>query len=376
MSLFNTSTSTLSKAEQIARLRLIRTDGIGPITFRHLLSRFVTAERAVEEAPVLAARGGKKKPMIIADRKKILHEMNKLNDLGAYVLHLGCPDYPARLGVLEDAPPVLFAQGNPHLLEKDTIGIVGSRNASAAGLRLTSVLAAGLSDKGIIIASGLARGIDTAAHKPALKGGTIACIAGGLDIIYPPENEALQEAIAKRGVILSEMPLGTKPQARHFPRRNRLISGISLGILVVEAADKSGSLITARCAAEQGREVFAVPGSPLDPRSNGTNRLIKDGAILVRGLDDITNELASIRLKPFDEDEDVPLFNYNPMDYDDIQEKDRNTIEMLLSNTPTQIDEIIRHANMEAGTVHAILLEFELAGRAIRYPGGRVCLAY
>ena len=289
------STSSLSDSEKVARLRLSGTNRVGPITYRHLLARYGSAEKALEAIPELSARGGKQlKP---PPKRHAEKELAALARFGGEALFLGDGNYPARLAAIDDAPPVLFAKGHTHLLEKDIIGMVGARNANAAGIKMTRDLAAGLAEAGIVIASGLARGIDTAAHAASLQTGTIACIAGGLDIVYPRENEQLQDAIAAQGLILTEASLATRPTARHFPKRNRLISGISLGIVVVQAAKRSGSLITARQAGEQGREVFAVPGSPLDPQSQGANLLIRQGAKLTQTAEDVLEELTALRAR-------------------------------------------------------------------------------
>ncbi len=371
---------TLSHSERIASLRLIRTDNVGPVTYKHLMNRYGSASDALDAIPDLAAQGGKKRPLKIPPLAAIERELEAIEHMGAQMLVIGEPDYPVRLAATEDGPPIVFIKGHVHMLSKESIGIVGARNASAAGMRITQTIAGKLSEKGIVITSGLARGIDTAAHSASLTGGTMACLAGGLDIVYPKENERLHDMIAEQGVLITEMPLSTKPQARHFPRRNRLISGLSIGVLVIEAAYKSGSLITARYAADQGREVFAIPGSPLDPRCQGTNKLIKDGAILTQSADDILNELESLRRAGFSEpssDGDLPLFAaitqtasnaVNPTD------SNREAIISLLSHTSVTIDELVRLSDLEAGTVLAIILELELASIAIRYPGNKIAL--
>lgn len=370
----------LPNAEKLARHRLIRTPNVGPITFRYIINQFGSALAALEHLPDFAQRGRSKKPLKIADEGPILQELKGLKKINGFCLHLGSTDYPELLAQLEDAPPILFARGhaalsNTHISGKPTLGIVGARNASASGIRLTQEISTALSEEDIIITSGLARGIDTAAHKASLKGGTIACLAGGIDIIYPPENAALYDAIAEAGLLLSEMPLSTKPQARHFPRRNRIISGLSQGILVVEAAEKSGSLITARYAADQGRDVFALPGSPADPRARGCNRLIKDGAILVQSAEDIIAELSAPRpntaLEPSAAD-------YTPRRNSQVAtptDKERQQVTELLSPTAVPIDDLIRLTQMPAGHIHAIILELELAGRASRVTGNKVCLS-
>ena len=276
----------MTEADRRAWLRLARTENVGPVTFHNLLARFGSAAAALEELPRLASRGGSR-TFILPDENHIAQEMGKLSALGGRLL-LSCEaDYPRGLKALEAPPPVLSVLGHPHLLGKEMIAIVGARNASALARKFADILARELGFAGIVIVSGLARGIDAAAHEAALAVGTVAVVAGGVDMIYPPENDRLYAAIKNQGVILSEMRLGETPQARHFPRRNRIISGLSRGVVVVEAAEKSGSLITAQYALEQGREIFAVPGSPLDPRARGANRLIRDGATLTESAEDI-----------------------------------------------------------------------------------------
>ncbi|WP_374764974.1 DNA-processing protein DprA [Yunchengibacter salinarum] len=367
---------SMDAEERLARLRLIRTDSVGPITFRHLLARYGSARAALDAVPALAARGGRKAPPRIPDTRSVKQELSRLSALGGTDLHLGDSAYPAALAAVEDAPPVLFVLGHPHLLEKTCVGLVGARNASAAGQKMAATLAAGLAEAGMIVVSGLARGIDSAAHHAALDGGTVACVAGGVDVVYPRENQVLFDAMTRQGAVVSEMPMGTRPQARHFPRRNRLISGLSRGIVVIEAAERSGSLITARLAGEQGRDVFAVPGSPLDPRARGTNRLISEGATLVQTVDDIVEALAASGPAPFEEGEDLPLFRTaataTESDAPECDERAREVIAGLISPSPTPLDELIRLSGLPAGAVQGAVLELELAGLAERLPGGRV----
>ena len=262
----------LSSEQRIDWLRLIRTDGIGPATFRQLLDKFGDADEAIAQAPALARARGRRNIFKIASKDQINAELDQADYLGARFIASCEPAYPAPVKAISDAPPVLCVKGDPELLAKNTIGIVGARNASAAGRKIARDLAKDLGANGLVIASGLARGIDGAAHQAALATGTIAVVAGGIDVIYPPEHADLTNEICQRGLVISEMPLGYQPKGRDFPRRNRLISGLCLGVIIVEAALRSGTLITARCAVEQGRDVFAIPGSPLDPRSQGTNR--------------------------------------------------------------------------------------------------------
>ena len=283
--------------DQIARLRLIRSDNVGPVTYFQLLARFGTAQAALDAIPDLAARGGGRVPRI-APKAAVEREMAAVQALGARYLFLGQGLYPPLLAELETAPPALIAKGQLSLLDKPAIAMVGARNASAAACRFARHLAQTVAEAGAAIVSGLARGIDTAVHDGAMEGGTIAVIAGGIDVYYPPENEARQRDIAERGLLLAEQPPGIEPRARHFPYRNRIIAGLAHGTVVVEAAPKSGSLITARYAAEFGRDVMAVPGSPLDPRAQGCNGLIREGATLIQNADDVLETIRPFHLRP------------------------------------------------------------------------------
>lgn len=365
----------LSHAERIDRVRLIRAENVGPVTFMRLLERFGTATAALAALPELARRGGRTAPLRVPGKAEMEREAAALDKLGGRWLFRGGAEYPVALAAVDDAPPVLTLLGFPALLSRPCIGIVGARNASIVGRKMAEKLGRDLAEAGFTVVSGLARGIDTAAHQGSLTGGTIAVVAGGVDIIYPPENDGLYRDIVHRGAVLAESPLGTEPQARHFPRRNRLISGLSLGVVVVEAALKSGSLITARFAAEQGREVFAVPGSPLDPRAQGCNRLIKDGAALVENADDIISHLQGALRRPMAE---PPGSGFRPVNHaaeDEAElEKARRLVGECLSPTPVLIDEVVRGCQLSAGIVLTVLLELELAGRLQRHPGGQVSL--
>lgn len=369
----------LSAAERLARLRLSRSENVGPVTFRHLLSRYGTAMAALEALPELARRGGRTKPLRIAGVAEAKRELERLEALGAGVVIVDEPDYPPVLAALDDAPPILTVQGARHLLARPTVAIVGARNASLNGRRFAETLARDLGAAGWVVVSGLARGIDGAAHQGALASGTIACVAGGVDVVYPPEHADLHAEIAARGAVVSEMPPGTQPTARHFPRRNRVIAGLSLGVVVVEAAEKSGSLITARLAGEQGREVMAVPGSPLDPRCKGTNGLIRDGAHLIEGAADVMAVLTPLlhRLK---EPRQGDLFAHppppppTPLDETGLA-KARTLVLELLGPSPVLVDELIRECHLSSAFVSAVLLELELAGKLDRLPGNRVALA-
>ena len=366
----------LPVAEKLARLRLIRTETVGPTTFRALIARYGSAVAALEAIPDLAARGGRRRPLRIPPKAAAEREMEAIAGFGAEALFLGDPAYPGLLAAIEDAPPVLLAKGAGHLLARPTLAIVGARNASSAGRRLSGDIARAVGGAGVTVISGLARGIDTAAHVASLDTGTIAAVAGGLDVIYPRENAELQTAIAERGLLVSDEPLGVQPQARHFPKRNRIISGLALGVLVVEAAQRSGSLITARLAAEQGREVFAVPGSPLDPRAKGTNVLIRQGATLVESAIDVLDVLGSLR--PPVAEPAMDLFRHAagemPMD-DRLTEDIRRQLRELLSPAPVAIDDLARDCDAPPGAILVAILELELAGQAERHPGGRISLA-
>jgi DNA processing protein len=357
--------------DHVARLRLIRSDNIGPVTYFHLLARFGSASAALDAVPDLAARGGGRAPKL-ASRALVEREMAEMERLGARYLFLGQGLYPPLLAELESAPPALIVQGNLALLEKPAIAMVGARNASAAACRFARTLAQGLGASGVTVVSGLARGIDTAAHDGSIDSGTIGVIAGGIDIFYPPENEARQRAIAEKGVLIAEQPPGIEPRARHFPYRNRIIAGLAQGTVVVEAAPKSGSLITARYAAEYGRDVMAVPGSPLDPRAQGCNQLIREGAILVQNAEDVLETLRPFALRPLAQ----PSQDYTcPSTSSDAGDADRQAVLDLLSPTPVSVDEIIRLSDLPPAIVQTILLELELAGRLERHAGGRAALA-
>jgi DNA processing protein len=365
-------TIQLTNADRLDRLRLIRSDNVGPRTFRSLVQHFGSARAALERLPDLARRGGAARPGGICSDADARAELAACAKYGVSLLAPGEAGYPPRLATLDDSPPLLGVRGAQETLMRPVIAIVGSRNASGAGLKFAGQLARELSEAGFVIVSGLARGIDQAAHRASLGGGTVAVLAGGHDRIYPPEHEDLLAAILEReGAAISEMPLGHEPRARDFPRRNRLISGSALGVVVVEAAHRSGSLITARLAAEQGREVFAVPGSPLDPRAAGTNDLIKQGATLVTEASDIIQAVAPIMERPLapalrEDDGDPPV--------SDPQADERERIVGLLGPVPILIDDLIRMAGTSPAIVRTVLLELELAGRRERQGGGLVSL--
>jgi DNA processing protein len=364
------SSTNLTDAQRIDWLRLIRSDNVGPRTFRSLIHHFGSARTALERLPELARRGGADRPGRICSEADARAELAAGEQLGVSLVAPGEAGYPPRLAVLDDAPPLLGVRGALAVLMRPVIAIVGSRNASGAGLKFAGTLARDLGEAGFVIASGLARGIDQAAHRASLASGTVAVLAGGHDKIYPPEHEdLLASLIESGGAAISEMPLGHAPRARDFPRRNRLISGVALGVVVVEAAHRSGSLITARIAAEQGREVFAVPGSPLDPRAAGTNDLIKQGATLTTEAADVINAVEPIMERPIAlrEPDEEPLA-FEPA------ASDRARILDLLGPTPVLLDDLIRMAGASPATVRTVLLELELAGRLERHGGGLVSL--
>ena len=355
----------------IDRLRLIRTPGIGPVAYRQLLLRFGSPAAALAAVPDLARRGGGKGTAIFA-RDRAEREIEAVDKLGARFLVLGQGLYPPALAQLDDAPPVLTVKGRLDLLERQMVAIVGARNASAAACRFARGLAHGLGQEEVAVVSGLARGIDSAAHDGSLESGTIAVIAGGLDVCYPPENRDRQLAIADRGLLIAEMPPGTEPRARHFPYRNRIIAGLAAGTVVIEAAPQSGSLITARLAAEAGREVMAVPGSPLDPRAQGCNQLIRDGATLIQSAADVMESISGFSGKvrgswqPFD--------HARPAAPHDAEPEVRDSIARLLGSSPVPVDELVRQSGAEPGAVQLTLLELELAGRLDRHAGNKVSL--
>jgi DNA processing protein len=360
----------LTDEQRIDWLRLIRSDNVGPRTFRSLINHFGNPRTALQRLPDLARRGGAARPGRICSEEDARTELAASKRHGVTLVAPGEAGYPPRLGVLDDAPPLLGVRGALEVLMRPVIAIVGSRNASGAGLKFAGTLARELGETGFVIASGLARGIDQAAHRASIESGTVAVLAGGHDKVYPPEHEDLLAAIIEAGgAAISEMPLGHVPRARDFPRRNRLISGVALGVVVVEAAHRSGSLITARIAAEQGREVFAVPGSPLDPRAAGTNDLIKQGATLTTEASDVINAVEPIMGRPVElrEPDEEPLAN-------EPEASDRARIVNLLGPSPILLDDLIRMAGTSPAIVRTVLLELELAGRLERHGGGLVSL--
>lgn len=373
----------LSESQRLNWLRLIRTDHIGAVTFRDLILFCGSAANAIERLPDLNIRGGGTRPVRILPIEDAEREIEAIERMGARLIGMGEPDYPQQLKNCEAPPPLVIVKGDTDVFRKPPVAIVGSRNASVVGARFTEQLARDLGDAGFAVISGLARGIDASAHRASMQSGTVAVLAGGLDRPYPPENLPLYRAIPEHGgALISEMPMGAEPRSRDFPRRNRIIAGLSLGLIVVEAAERSGSLISARMAGEMGCIVFAVPGSPLDPRARGTNALLKQGATLVTGVNDIIEALSPL-LRPQDlfavqntdtgpashmeesDDEELPLLT---------TQSERDRLIDALSPTPVDVDSLVRQTGIGASHVQLILLELDLAGRLTRYPGNQIAL--
>jgi DNA processing protein len=366
-----TTRRTLNNSERLAWLRLARTESIGPASFAALMARFGDAHEALKEAPRLARRGGAKGELRIPAEADARAEIDALAELGGRLIASIEPEFPTGLAVLDPPPPVISVLGRLDILEREMVAIVGARNASALGIKFATQLARDLGDAGLVISSGLARGIDSAAHNGALDSGTIAVVAGGVDVIYPPENRGLYEKITRQGAVVAELPLRTAPLARHFPRRNRLISGLARGVVVVEAAERSGSLITATYALEQGREVFAVPGSPLDPRARGSNRLIREGATLTETADDVLAVLRPMLGQSFGETMPRETAQAAPPPADRA-DGIRALVEEKLGPAPVEVDELVRQCGVPAAELLTVLLELELAGRVQRHPGNRI----
>ena len=372
----NNQSFRLGDEQRLDWLRLIRSQNVGPRTFRALINHYGGARSALAALPSLARRGGADAAMKICSQAEAEREMAAANKLGVDFVALGETAYPARLQMIDDAPPLMAVRGHTAVLTQPMVAVVGSRNASGAGLKFTQQIARELGEAGFAVTSGLARGIDAAAHHASLATGTVAVLAGGHDHIYPPEHITLLEAILPSGAAISEMPFGWEPRARDFPRRNRLISGLSLGVVIVEAAKRSGSLITARFALEQGREVFAVPGSPLDPRAEGTNGLIKQGATPVTETADIISVL-----RPIVEQKEMPVREPQSTSPEggtaetaEPAPDERARIINLLGPAPVQIDDLIRLSKSSPAVVRMVLLELDIAGRLERHGGGLVSL--
>ena len=373
------------------RFRLARTEGVGPITYRRLMRRYGSAAAALDALPALARAGGRDGPPPSPEPSAALREIERLDRMGAHLRFVDTDAYPELLALLEDAPPAITVQGDARLLNAPAVAVVGGRNASANGQRMAESLGADLAAAGLIVVSGLARGVDAAAHRGALPAGrTVAVVAGGLDCPYPPEHTDLQRQIAEGGAVVAEAPLGTVPQSRHFPRRNRIIAGLVLGVVVVEAAPRSGSLITARLAQEAGRELFAVPGSPLDPRARGANDLLRQGAHLTESAADVLDNLPDHPAR-----EGIgraPLFargrpptglsapdSFLPQPEIPLEDAHQGALPHaqvleLLESSPTPVDDLMRRCQFSAAAVMAALLELELAGRVVTLPGNRVAL--
>ncbi|MEN5249647.1 DNA-processing protein DprA [Brucella pseudintermedia] len=373
----------LSDRQRLSWLRLIRTDNIGPVTFRDLILFCGSASSAIEMLPDLNIRGGSARPIRVMSMDDAERELEAIERAGARLVGMGEPDYPPQLKNCEAPPPLVTIKGSTGVFRKPPVAIVGARNASVIGARFTERLAYDLGEAGFAVISGLARGIDAAAHRASLKTGTVAVLAGGLDRPYPPENLPLYRNIPEEdGALISEMPMGAEPRARDFPRRNRIIAGLSLGLIVVEAAERSGSLISARMAGDMGRTVFAVPGSPLDPRARGTNLLLKQGATLVTEANDVIETL-----RPLDGSSayptDMPIqpdhgssSMEEPESFQPIAtEEQRDIVINALGPVPTDIDTLVRHTGLDTGAIQLILLELDLAGRLHRYARNQVALA-
>lgn len=364
----------LSDRQQLNWLRLIRTENVGPVSFRTLINRFGSAEAALAHLPELALAGGAARPARIPSEADAAAEMEAAHRFGARFVAVGETDYPPMLRRMDAPPPLIAVKGDARLFQRPAVAIVGARNASASGARMAQMLASGLGRAGYTVVSGLARGIDAAAHEASIATGTVGVLAGGLDRPYPPENVRLADRIAAEGVLVSEMPFGWEPRARDFPRRNRLVAGLGLSLVVVEAAQRSGSLISARLANEMGRLVFAVPGSPLDPRAAGTNGLIKDGAMLVTEVRDVTDALAPLT----ESDAAPPMLSAG--EAEDLSaapppaEDERALVLEALSPTPIQTDDLLRHTGIAPAQLAMVLLELDLAGRLERHAGGAVSL--
>ncbi|OYR14877.1 DNA-processing protein DprA [Brucella thiophenivorans] len=371
----------LSDRQRLNWLRLIRTDNIGSVTFRDLILFCGSAANAIERLPSLNIRGGGSRAVRIPSLEDAERELEAIERIGARLVGMGEPDYPQQLKNCEAPPPLVIIKGDVNVFRKPPVAIVGSRNASVIGARFTEKLARDLGDAGFAIVSGLARGIDAAAHKASMASGTIAVLAGGLDRPYPPENLPIYRAIPENGgALITEMPMGAEPRSKDFPRRNRIIAGLSLGLIVVEAAERSGSLISARMAGEIGRTVFAVPGSPLDPRARGTNALLKQGATLVTNADDVVESLTpliggdTIRTNT-DQSDLLSQFEEPPESRHAIStDEQRDILIDALGPVPIDVDSLVRHTGLEPSNAQLILLELDLAGRLLRYPGNQVAL--
>jgi len=369
------SSAPISEQEKLDWLRLTRTENVGPITFYKLIDMYGTAQNALEQLPELSKKSGRKKPLIPPPPERAEKEYAAIKAMGGDIVCAHEDAYPLALGTLDDAPPVLTYMGHLDMVRSCCLGIVGARNASLNGRKFAYKMAQDLGKSEKIVVSGLARGIDTAAHEGALATGTIAVIAGGLDIVYPRENQKLYDAIKEQGLIIAESPLGMEPIARHFPKRNRIVSGLSEGVIVIEATIRSGSLITARMAGEQGRDVYAVPGYPADPRAAGPNKLIKDGATLIENSKDVLSALnnftGSFDLQDSHHQSDAPLDFNRKIDQRDLNEI-KEVVLQNISQLPVEIDELARTCHVSIPDMQMALLEMELSGMIERLPGNRL----
>lgn len=367
----------LDDAGRLACLRLIRSENVGPVTFRELINHYGGAETALEALPELSKRGGR--AIRICPREQALAELEAARRIGARPIVTIEPGYPPALAATAMPPPLIYVKGDATLLGRPMLAVVGSRDASAAGTKMARLMARDIGRAGVVIASGLARGIDRAAHEASLETGTVAVLAGGLDVVYPPEHAGLYEEIARRGCLVSEMPPGFVPRGQEFPRRNRIIAGVALAVLVVEAARRSGTLVTARLANEIGRDVFAIPGHPLDPRAEGTNRLIKQGATMVTEADDILEALApqvagGFREPALPPQATAPLSPPPPQPPPLLTVSDRDRLVAALGPAPVDVDELVRSTGLGLRAVQVLLMELSLAGRIERHGGQLVSL--
>lgn len=364
----NLPITPLNDASRLACLRLIRSQNVGPVTFRELINQYGGAEAALDALPGLSSRTGRQRAIVLCPRDTASRELDDAAKAGATPIFTIEPGYPSRLAEVENPPPLLYIKGDPSILSRAMIAIVGSRQASAAGIKLTTQFAAGLGAAGFVIASGLARGIDGAAHETAIDTGTVAVLAGGIDIIYPPEHENLYRRIADYGCLITEMAPGYNPRAQDFPRRNRIISGVSLGVVIVEAAKRSGTLVTARYAGEQGREVFVIPGHPLDPRAEGTNQLLKDGATLVTTPADVLEILGPITGQtPVRVAEPVNAYEPPIAQVPRVTDGDLARVISVLGPAPVDVDAIVRATSLPIRAVMVALMELDLGGRIERH---------
>lgn len=366
----------LSDAQRLNWLRLLRSDNVGPSTFRDLINRYGSAGAALDALPELAARGGKRS-IRIATSDEAHAELDRVERFGGRIVAIGEPDYPRMLRHMDVSPPLVTIIGRADVFAASSVSIVGARNSSASGAKMARQLASELGGAGFSIVSGLARGIDAAAHWASLETGTIAVLAGGLDKPYPPENLDLVGRIARQGAVITEMPFGWEPRARDFPRRNRLIAGLGLGLVVVEAALRSGSLISARLAGDLGRQVFAVPGSPLDPRAAGSNGLLKDGAVLTLSAQDVIEHLSPMIAdapRPALSEPDASDAIFVDETIGDPPANAHDELVLALGPAPISVDELVRHTRLPVRTVNTLLLELDLAGRLERHSGGAVSL--